>query len=352
MKVYSLIVLILLLKLARPAVAQSVTTDTTAEKMLAYQRQVGGWPKAIIRNKKEVKVDYQKPMTAAQLAEMRGDSLVNEDATIDNDATNREIRYLVTAYKQTHNPTYLRAAEKGIRYLLTAQLPSGGWPQYYPDSSSYYGQITYNDGAMVNVLRIMKDVVDGKKDFDLVDKLLIPKAKTAISRGIDCMVKTQNSANGKLTAWCAQHDRRTLKACKARAYELPSNSGFETVGIVEFLMTVDTPSAEIRRAITSAVAWLNAVKIVGYTVQTIDAPAQPRGKDVVMVSNPTSTIWARFYDLDTNKPFFCGRDGIKKATLAEIENERRAGYAYLGTWPTKLLAVEYPKWAKKYDSGK
>jgi hypothetical protein len=43
-----------------------------------------------------------------------------------------------------------------------------------------------------------------------------------------------------------------------------------------------------------------------------------------------------------------GRDGVKKATLAEIENERRAGYAYAGTWAAKLLAKEYPKWQQKW----
>ncbi|HVF97585.1 MAG TPA: pectinesterase family protein, partial [Flavisolibacter sp.] len=59
------------------------------------------------------------------------------------------------------------------------------------------------------------------------------------------------------------------------------------------------------------------------------------------------TIWARFYDIETNKPFFTGRDGIKRWDVSHIESERRNGYAWYGTWPQKLLEKDYPVWLKK-----
>lgn len=95
-------------------------------------------------------------------------------------------------------------------------------------------------------------------------------------------------------------------------------------------------------------AWLEAVQLTGYAVKLINAPQKPTGKDRVLVPEPGSVIWARFYDLEINKPIYVGRDGLKKAALAEIENERRAGYAYAGTWPAKLLAKEYPRWQQKW----
>ena len=73
-----------------------------------------------------------------------------------------------------------------------------------------------------------------------------------------------------------------------------------------------------------------------------------KGKDRIVIEDPNSTVWARFYDLETNKPFFTGRNSIPKNTLAEIENERRVGYAYYGTWPKNLLEKEYPLWLKKW----
>jgi PelA/Pel-15E family pectate lyase len=231
--------------LAQPTAAQ----DTTAEKMLAFQRSNGGWPKAV----NEVKVDYRHRMSAADLAAARRGAS-QEDATIDNNATTREITYLVSVFKTTQNPTYRQAAENGIRYLLKMQQPSGGFPQYYPDARFYRAQITYNDNAMVRALGVLKAVAEKKADFALVDPNLVAPAQKAIENGVQCILKTQYVQHGKLTAWGAQHDRTTLLPCKARAFELASLSGDESVGITEFLLSLDQPSPEVRKAVAAAVA--------------------------------------------------------------------------------------------------
>ncbi|RZL14331.1 MAG: pectate lyase [Hymenobacter sp.] len=333
---------------ARPAgnlITVLATQDSTAEKMLAFQRSIGGWPKAV----NDVKVDYRRPMSEADLKAARRDA-GREDATIDNNATTREITYLVTAFKTTQNPAYRQAAENGIRYLLKMQQPSGGFPQYYPESNLYRAQITYNDNAMIKALTVLKAVAQKKEDFALVDPALVPQAQKAVDKGVQCILKTQYVQHGKLTVWCAQHDRVTLLPCKARAFELASLSGDESVGITEFLLSLDQPSPEVRRAITAAVAWFQASKIENMTVADITDPQEPKGRDRVMVPQPGSTLWARFYDLDTNQPIYVGRDGVKHARLADIENERRTGYVYAATWPEKLLNRDYPKWQQKWPA--
>ncbi|KAA9339902.1 pectate lyase [Hymenobacter busanensis] len=315
--------------------------------MLVYQRAVGGWPKAV----GEAKVDYKRPMSAQLRAATLADAK-RIDATIDNNATTREIRHLTTAFKQTQNAAYKQAAERGVRYLLAMQYANGGFPQYYPDRSNYRHQITYNDNAMVQVLRVLRSVAQGEGDFALFDPALKPLAQDAVTRGIDCILKTQYVQNGKLTAWCAQHDEKTLLPAKARNFELASLSGAETVGIVEFLLGVDNPSPEVKKAIGSAVAWLETVKMPGLALQEITDPKQPTGRDRIVVPTAGATLWARFYELDTNRPIYVGRDSQARYSLAEIENERRANYAYAGTWPAKLLATEYPQWQKKWENGK
>ena len=60
-------------------------------------------------------------------------------------------------------------------------------------------------------------------------------------------------------------------------------------------------------------------------------------------------IWARYYEIGTNKPFFSDRDGVKKYTIAEIGYERRNGYAWYGDWPQQLLETDYPAWMKKRE---
>jgi len=325
----------------RSPVFQS-STDPVAENMLVYQRAVGGWPKAA----NEIKVDYTKALTDAEKRSIRADSM-HIDATIDNNATTREIRYLVKAYKQTKNKNYLRAAEKGIRYYFTAQNAAGGWPQYYPDSALYRSQITYNDDAIVNVLNVLQDIIELKNGFDVVDPSFIPKADEAVRRGIECILATQITASGKLTVWCAQYNKRTLQPEMARKFELVSLSGNESVGITRFLMRVKNPSSRIKQSIVAAVDWFDLVKITGYKYVDIDAPNEPKGRDRVIVADPNSTLWARFYEIGTNRPFFSGRDSNKKYTVAEIEVERRTGYAWYGTWPEKLLKTEYPDWVKR-----
>ncbi len=316
--------------------------DPVAENMLVYQRAVGGWPKAV----QEIKVDYNKVLTETEKKNIRNDS-THRDATFDNSATTREIRYLVKAYQQTSNTAYLAAANKGIRYCLKAQYANGGWPQYYPDSASYRSQITYNDDAMVNVLNVLQDVAEGKNNFSVIDASLLPAIKDAVQRGVQCILTTQLSVNGILTGWCAQYNRKTLQPEMARKFELVSISGHESTGITRFLMRMPNPSPEIKKAVTAAIAWFDKVKISGYKYGDVLSATEPGGKDRIIQPDPNSTIWARFYELETNRPFFSGRNSEKKYDLKEIELERRIGYAWYGVWPEKLVKTEYPAWVKK-----
>ena len=72
--------------------------DAVADNMLLYQRGVGGWPKAI----GEVKVNYNEQLGEAEKAGL-ADERFRNDATIDNGATTKEIRYLLNAFAKTGN---------------------------------------------------------------------------------------------------------------------------------------------------------------------------------------------------------------------------------------------------------
>jgi PelA/Pel-15E family pectate lyase len=316
--------------------------DQVADNMLVYQRVIGGWPKHV----NDIRIDYAKSMSEAEKAAVLDDKYRN-DATIDNSATTKEIRYLVKAYVETRNVQYLKAAERGIRYLVKMQHGNGGFPQFYPDSSSYRNHITYNDNAMINALNVLWDVCHKLNGFEVVDASLVKLAEKAVKKGVSCILQTQIKVKGKLTAWCAQHHERTLEPVKARAYELPSISGSESVSIVQFLMKIEEPSKEVVRSIESAVEWFQRSDIEGYKYEDVQDPTMPKGRDRILIKDPGSVVWARFYDIDTNKPFFSGRDGNKKWDLAEIEHERRIGYAWYGAWAKTLLEKDYPAWLKK-----
>lgn len=320
--------------------ANSTKIDEVAERMLLSQRKYGGWPKTI----QGAKTDYEIPFTNQQLAYLK-QSTEADDATIDNNATTKEIDYLAKAYAATKNKKYIEAVQRGIDYLLLAQYENGGWPQFYPNKKLYRAQITYNDNAVYNVLLILRNVVNADSGYSYLGEPYRENARKAIQKGIDCILKTQVRINGELTIWAAQYDHITLLPAKARSFELPSLASSESSNILVFLMQQKNPSEGLKEAIEAAVRWFDANKIVGWKAAMVSAPNLPKGKDRILVKDSASVIWARFYDLETMKPQFVGRDSQPKERLSDIEHERRIGYSWYGNWGEKV-AKAYKKWEK------
>ena len=320
------------------AVFSAQVKDTLAEKMLVYQLPVGGWGKQL--DDKSV-VNYNLPLDKNLLKKIK--STGDDHATIDNNATSREINTLIKSYKTTKNPEYLKSAEKGIQYLLLMQYKNGGFPQYYPNSAIYRKQITYNDNAMINALTVLYNVAEGKNDFDVVDSKLKEKSKIAVQKGIDCILKTQVLQKGIPSIWADQYNEVTLQPDKARAFEPISLATIESVGIVKFLM-MQPVTPEIEKSIKSAVKWFKQNKIEGYSYNV----TKQNDKTVrILAEDKNSVIWARFYDINTNKPLFGDRDGSVKYNYIEVSEERRNGYSWFGDSPEKLINKEFPKWLAK-----
>jgi hypothetical protein len=71
----------------------------------------------------------------------------------------------------------------------------------------------------------------------------------------------------------------------------------------------------------------------------------PEGYDLVVVEDETAPpLWARFYEIGTNKPIYADADGAIKESLADLSYERRVGYRWLTNRPASLLYEEYPAW--------
>lgn len=319
----------------------SKEAKAVAENVLLYQRNIGGWPKNI---------QMQKPLSDTQKQELLALKSSTEGCTTDNSATCQEMLFLSKIYKQQPDESYKKAFLSGLDYLLKAQYDNGGWPQFYPLKKGYYTHVTYNDDSMVNILNILKEIKDKTNYYSIKpSEEIVAKTKLAFDKGIDCIIKSQYKQNGVLTAWCAQHDETTLLPAKARAYELPSLSGKESAKIVLLLMSIENPSKEIITAVNSAVVWFEKVKITGLRE---DRSLNKKGKvsDKQMVADANApALWARFMELEDNKPFFSDRDGVKKYSLSEIGDERRNGYSWYTNEPKEVLKG-YEKWKKKLSA--
>jgi PelA/Pel-15E family pectate lyase len=119
---------------------------------------------------------------------------------------------------------------------------------------------------------------------------------------------------------------------------------------MRLLMSLNRPSAEVIQAVESAVAWFEAAKLKGIKVVIVEDTNSPKGTDKRVVEDASAPpIWARFYEIGTNLPIFCDRDGVPKRKLSDIGYERRNGYSWLTYGPESLLAKEYPAWKKKLE---
>ena len=304
-----------------------------ATNVLSWQATEGGWPKNT----------YTTVPYTGDRAKLQG--------TFDNSATTDELRFLARMIGAPASgpvaTTCSNAFTRGLAHILAAQYANGGWPQYSPPPKSYHRHITFNDNSMARLMIFLREVATEKR-YEFVAAGPRAAAQRAFDRGVDCILKCQIKVDGKLTAWCAQHDEIDLSPRPARTFELASLSGSESVGLTRLLMSIEKPSPEIVRAVAAAVAWLESAKIPSLELVEVKDAALPKGKDRVVKNNPAAKpMWARFYEIETGKPIFAGRDGVKKYSLAEIEHERRNGYSWLSYWPETLLAKEYPAWKSK-----
>lgn len=307
-----------------------------ADNILLYQQPNGGWPKNY--DMMAILSDDQKKMLSK-----------HKDAdhtTFDNGSTYEQVEYLAKAYTLSGNNEYKEAALRGIQFMLKAQYGNGGWPQFYPDFSGYRRYITFNDGAMVGIMEVLQNIVQGKPYYSFVDEQTKKKVDEAYQKGIACILKCQVKEHGRLTVWCQQHDDVTLRPTGARTFELPSKCSEESAEIVEFLMKIDKPSKEITGAIQSAIAWFKEVAIKNTRVKTVPAEAvvyqfhASNNDRVVVTDSSAPLIWTRYYELGTDRPMFANRDGKVVYQLSDVTRERRTGYAWYGYWPAKIIDMK------------
>jgi pectate lyase len=289
-----------------------------AANVLAWQTDRGDWP-----NDNDSFAPYQADRKV-------------KPGTFDDGHTTHETRFLVRIYAATGREEYRDAALKAIDLVMEAQYGNGGFPQRYPPGESYSRYITFNDRTMVNLLELLRDVsTDEEFRFAGDERRLI--AGRQVDAGIRCILAAQVRSPKSLEAWGAQHDETTLEPRPARTFEPAAFASAESADVLVFLMSFENPSPEVIDAVQAGVGWFYRMRLPGIRIDRVNG-------DVVVVSDPTARpVWARFYDLKTMQPIFAGRDGVVKNSLAEIEQERRTGYAWYGDWGEKVFKA-YVNW--------
>ena len=289
--------------------------------IVSYQTPAGGWSKAV-------------DMTARN--RLPGESYSSTDSwswigTFDNGATTEELRFLGAEAQAQTDTAAVAAFKRGLAYIFRAQFPNGCWPQVYPLAGSYHDAATFNDNAVILVLRLLRAVAAGAYAF--VDSPTRIRAGEAAQQGIACILAAQVTDGGKKTAWGQQHDPLTLVPAKGRAYEPAALTAGESAGVVNFLMELPSPDTATVAAVHAAAAWFRKTALNGYV--------WTNGQ--LLGSSGAGPLWARFYELGTGRPIFGDRDNSLHYDVREISEERRLGYAWYVTTARGTLGV-YDIW--------
>ena len=280
--------------------------------VLSHQSPLGSWPKNLDTSARRFDEDR---------ASLKG--------TFDNGATTGEARFLARASRATNDEGCRSAVEKAVDHILAAQYPTGGWPQSFPPGPAYHRFITFNDDTMVRLLEFVRDVARSD-DFRFLGDARRDAAARSFDGGIRCILGCQVKVDGRLTVWCAQHDEKTLEPRPGRTFEPTSLSGSESAGILILLMSIDRPGSDVERAVDAGVRWFEGAKLGGIKLDRV-------GGDLRVVEDPGAPpLWPRFVEIGTGRAIFSSRDGVIKYDIAEIDAERRNGYAWYGTWGRKV----------------
>jgi PelA/Pel-15E family pectate lyase len=325
-----------------------------ADVIVSFQTPAGGWSKNL-----DMSGASRAPgqsYTSDNLSKHPGvddfdtpkDPHWNYVGTLDNDATNTELHFLLLvsgATPSTAGEAYRAAFLRGIRYLLAAQFPNGGWPQVWPLEGGYHDAITYNDNAVTESAETLTAVAEGAGNYAFVSAELRTQARASAGRALQCILTTQVIVKGQRTIWAQQHDALTLAPVAGRNYEPAALSSGESADVLIYLMQLPHPSPAVIAAVNAGIAWLKSAAISGQ--EWVGGRGDPKGRHLEAKAG-AGPIWARYYSIATGLPIFGDRDKTIHDDVSELSLERRNGYSWYSAGPQRALDA-YSTWNKSND---
>jgi PelA/Pel-15E family pectate lyase len=326
-----------------------------ADVIVSFQTPAGGWSKNLDLSAaprapgQSYATDNLSKHPSADDFDTPKDPHWNYVGTLDNDATNTELHFLALVSGATPGAAgdpYRASFLRGIRYLLAAQFPNGGWPQVWPLEGGYHDAVTYNDNAVTESAGTLTSVAEGAGNYAFVPAELRLQAKASVSHALQCILATQVMVGGKRTVWAQQHDALTLAPVAGRNYEPAALSSGESAGVLLYLMQLPHPSPAVIAAVDAGVAWLKGAAINGQEWVGGRGTAGGRHLEAKAGAGP---IWARYYAITTGLPVFGDRDKTIHDDVSELSLERRNGYAWYSAGPQQALDA-YAAWSKSYGT--
>ncbi|TVQ76008.1 MAG: hypothetical protein EA380_09585 [Phycisphaeraceae bacterium] len=216
---------------------------------------------------------------------------------LDDDVTQGSLSFLMKL-DQAYSASWLtESITLGLNGMLTAQHSSGGWPQEWPTHPQrpYSAFMTFNDGTINDCIRVMLEAYDQYRDTRYMD---------AAVRAADYILSVQLSEPHP--GWAQQYDLQGRPA-QARTHEPPAICSSVTGRNIETLIEIAVRTGDERYLlpIPAAERWLRRVNI-------------------------GNNIWARFYELGTNRAIYVGSNGRIYYRLEDIPKKYQMNYNWQG----------------------
>ncbi len=278
----------------------------------------GGW---------DYKYDFNEPQRSKR----------RNVSTFDDDTSQSCLHFLlalgeVAKGDTTSERAIRRSRDLGLKKLLEAQYPNGAWPQRYDGAprdaqefpvlkarypkkwsrvytkANYTNYYTFNDNSHSDCVLLALEAHQVTGD---------PEYLEAAKRGGDFILLAQMPEPQPV--WAQQYNTH-MEPAWARKFEPPSLTGGESVGVCRTLIDLYLATGEKKyfHAVDAAVNW--------YRRSTI-APDK----------------WARFYELQTNRPLYFTKD----YKLTYRDNDMPTHYSFQSSYGAESMIRYYEAVQKK-----
>ena len=255
--------------------------EEIADALAMIQTESGGWP------------------SRARLSQPPGPGVASD---LDDNRSQSTIRFFVELVAAGADERHREVMQRGLDFLMEAQYPSGGWPQYYPpaeDQNNYRRYHTINDATIPDCMRTLMVAYRAFGNEDYLD---------AVIRAADWLLEVRLPG----AAWAQQYYDDFVSGplipnhpAPARWFEPMAITAGESGSVISILTEVwlETGDERYIEPFDEVVEWYERSRL-------------------------EDGRWARFYALHTNRPLYCTPDRI----ITYSDENLRPGYAWKGAW--------------------
>ena len=127
----------------------------------------------------------------------------------------------------------------------------------------YHDAFTHNVNAIVEVTELLNKAAQGRDGLDFLPQPLKSSARAASKRSNAGLLDTQLVIGGRKTPWARPYGALTMAPASTRNYEPVALCTLESAAVLNYLMTLPSPTSDVVAAIEDGVAMLRTQSIEG-----------------------------------------------------------------------------------------